>query len=316
MEYTPLHTVITTVKLVLKDQPDLYSRFEDSIRYIIASDDLHALMSGKISNTTIFHSIRNSLEQLSNDLYERDMQHLATMCYNPVTNTLLDIVEKQLIHISNTDLTLSATNNRQSSSKSPRNTRISPSSSPRPTKMKKKPSKDTITKDKEPSIDTIHSQLEAFIVRNPAPYINVEHIKCSILECKFCTGMFRHIKLTKCVDHKPCVQAGWFPHVGRPLWSSLKHKHGQTREFVGHTTTCKTHELPSLGQSIAISVDNIQLDDVDETLSRTAVSNEYSVSELSDSWSNTVNAEYGDAPLRTPSPDPAPHLKRLRSDHD
>lgn len=234
MENTPLFRLTKAVKTVLLDLPDIYREFEDSIRDIIASSDLQVLLSGNVPSITLFHSVRTSLAKIAESV-PQDRPDIYYQLHGPFVNVLIDLLEEQCL------LATTAYQDKQKVAthtvkKDPNlmNTRIKPT---------KSIAEQNVVK---PDLSLVHTQLLTYLQKNPAPYKRIKHIACDSNDCRFCTSLFRNVHLTKCEGHKPCVQAGWFPHVGKALWSSLRRKHEVTKTFVGMVREIKSHELPPL----------------------------------------------------------------------
>lgn len=229
-----LSQVYTTVRDILKSHTHELNYFEDTLRSTIASTDIESLLKGNVPIKNIFSSFKHALRTTSEKM---ESETLSLMLWNPILATTLDTLEQSVISV----------NHESDRSTKPRTSRDSVLDVKSNLKCVKPVSK-TITV--EHSLDTIYLDLDRYLARNKAPYKSTKHIQCSRIGCLFCKGMFNGISLTKCESHKPCTPSGWFPHVGRPLWNSLKKKHDPERHFVNSPRILKADEKPNRAKSL------------------------------------------------------------------
>lgn len=111
----------------------------------------------------------------------------------------------------------------------------------------------SLSQDKPHDVSTsaaknIRERLLAVALTKKRYYANAyhKHVKCDLDDCAFCAHLFHTVNLTRCVGHKPCVSAGWYPHVGPALWQMVRSKHASGQTCRLKPKTCKSYELPAL----------------------------------------------------------------------
>lgn len=222
------------LKKIIRQNDFLMQHFERNFRDVISSAPLDALISSKIPSHVIQNALESSLEStalLAQEEYERSsidiFRTISEQLWNPMVATLL----RTALPV----VTAGIEKKKSSSSivKPKKGARSPPSARP-------------VTGITAEEVKTIRSRLTAVALTRPRLYENTPHVKCTIDNCAFCSHMFHTLNITKCEGHKRCSAVGWYPHIGKPLWSQLRTKHEAQVPCRLKPQPCKAHELPSL----------------------------------------------------------------------
>lgn len=228
---TELNSVLDTVKRLIGHHTSLYENFEYSFRDVISSCALTDLVNSTIPRKTIHNALQHALESTANLALEQfaitkspEMKTISEQLWSPLIATMVSVLFTKAVPVKEKKIT-------QDSS----STRV---------KKTVEPVEKIELSAKE--VENIHDKLKSVALTRPRLYGNTSHIQCEKDNCAFCIHMFHNVNLTQCKGHKRCNSSGWYPHVGKPLWSQLKAKHAQAVPCKLRPQKCRPQELPAL----------------------------------------------------------------------
>jgi hypothetical protein len=244
--------LLKSVKMILLDEPTYLTEFETQFRETVTATDMDILLAGKIPNKIIYSAFSHSLQYVSSQCFDQ-FERTQNLKYNTIAQQLWNpLVAASLKILQQTDIRLQVEINAMHSKTSSLRKNGSQQKELLPKTKKKKP--DVVKK--LPPAPLLETELKRTIVedlthhrqKESSPFCNAKHvhINCKRIKCDFCESLYQQVNLTPCVDHKPCVNSGWFPHVGKTLWSMMRQAHQQKRDLRHKTRECKPHELPCL----------------------------------------------------------------------
>lgn len=234
-----LATTIEAIKRIVAQHDFLYKTFEEELRNVIAGSDLLVLITGSISRSVIINSLSASLQKTAEialtryeDTKELQFFSIAQQLWNPLVANLL-----QTLTIDPKEQSVPMTSKHL-----------------QPKQVVKKVSRNTLkTTVLAPTLAAtdlllLRDKLKAVALTKPHLYSTSAHthIQCGTVKCEFCTDLFHTVNLTKCEGHKPCCNAGWYPHIGKALWSMVRSNHSKGLACRMTPKACKKTELPCI----------------------------------------------------------------------
>lgn len=102
-------------------------------------------------------------------------------------------------------------------------------------------------------VSSIRSQIsDALQKPSRHPFSAQPAVTCKAPSCKFCIAMAKHLHLSPCTIHigPSCHPSGWWPHVGRKLWSMVKRSHDSGQNYVPKVTAPRDDQLRSIACSV------------------------------------------------------------------
>lgn len=234
-----LTTIHSTIRTILKDRPEYLRYFENTFRECISAIDIQLLLKATITNHSLSTSFTTALEKTSSHIRASESNSsLADMLWNPLVASTIQLYAHSQISDHPPVQEKSVREKTNSKTKKSKASTVSNGQTERP------------------PASNVYQELGTYLANNPAPYASTQHIRCDTAGCEFCIGMFKGIQLTQCVNHRRCVPSGWFPHVGKPLWSSLRKKHDPQRAFVNTPRSVKSDEMPNVASVTTSDVEN------------------------------------------------------------
>lgn len=256
--FTDFNTLLESVKVVTRNHTFLFEHFERELRDVIASCALQDLVNSTIPKKTILNAIISSLESTSQLALEEaarvqnsDLDSISAQLWNPLVASLVKMLFSGPVK---------------------HEKKVSPTKTKQRKDVSKAPSR-TVTLPSSAEVDKIRSSLKAVALTRTRLYANTGHVTCDRDCCAFCKHMFMNLNLTKCEGHKKCSASGWYPHVGKSLWSMLKAKHAALVPCKLKPQACKSGELPALQSEsngpvgTSDKVEDIEFNDASSTAS-------------------------------------------------
>lgn len=226
---TDLNSVLDTVKRITVKHAYLYTNFEREFRDTISSCNLSDLVNSTIPKLVIHNALRHALMNTADLALEEfavtkssDFKTISEQLWSPLIATMISVLFKAV---------------------------------PNPVKKSQGLKSKTEKKSVDPvekisvsenEIEKIHEKLKSVALTRQKLYANTSYIQCDKDNCAFCSHMFHNVNLTQCKGHKRCNSSGWYPHVGKPLWSQLKTKHASAIPCKLRPKECGPQELPAL----------------------------------------------------------------------
>lgn len=285
--FSDINSLLESVKVTTRNYSFLFEHFDSNLRDVISSCALQDLVNSTIPRQTISNALISSLESTSQlaleeaaRLQKSDLETISAQLWNPLVASLVkmlmvDLKSEKII------------------------------SSPKQTNKQRKDVPKVAPKAvKLPApaeADRIRSSLKAVALTRTRLYANTAHITCERDNCAFCKHLFMNVNITKCEGHKKCSASGWYPHVGKSLWSMLKAKHNALVPCKLRPQACKSSELPALQSesktgSVGTSeqVEDIEFDDASSTHSQESVCTVRSAQSVPPilSWADDVEDQF------------------------
>lgn len=244
------NSLLDSIKLVVRQHTFLFEHFENEFRNVVSSCALQDLVCSTIPKKTIHNALISSLESTSRLALEEsarlqisDLNTISEQLWNPLTASLIKML------INDVPLRLEKDTSTKKVKKQDK------------TVSKALPK--TVTLPGPVETEKIRSALKAVALTRTRLYENTSHIQCDRDNCGFCRHMFNNVNITRCEGHKRCCASGWYPHVGKPLWSMLKAKHAALVPCKLKPQACKSSELPALQTTTPVAGTSANFEDVE-----------------------------------------------------
>lgn len=240
LDFKPL---LEAVRSIPGQEDVIIQEFENTFRSCVSAVDMHLLLTGNIPQNVIDNALISALQtaadfclnsySVTSNLKYRD---IANMLWNPISASLFKTIAQVQVTVSSDVKKVSTSPTAVPAL--PKNQKKEPKSKPR----------DPVRLPKD-QVEGIRRRLASVALTRRHLYSMTgghPHVKCTTPNCSFCSTLFNTLNITRCEGHKRCCSAGWYPHIGVPLWNMLRAKHQSGSKNTVRAQPCKPHEIPAL----------------------------------------------------------------------